>query len=117
MHIPTPTLHVLHCEEPWFSYLRKGIKPVEGRKNTFKYQTINVGDLIKFTYQNEHFLVRVTEIRSYASLEEYLTDVTIEKALPGIVSLAEAINTYLQWSTPEEIKSHGFLGIFVTISI
>ncbi len=106
-------MNELTCDEPWFSLIRKGIKPVEGRKNSPKYQGIRVGDVLKFTCNNDHFFVQVTEIRSYASLEEYLLDVTVEKALPGVGSLKDAINTYLQWSTPDEIKKHGFLGIFI----
>ena len=27
-----PTIHQIVCDEPWFSFIRKGIKPVEGRK-------------------------------------------------------------------------------------
>jgi ASC-1-like (ASCH) protein len=106
-------MHELHCDEPWYSFIKNGIKPVEGRKNSPKYQNVKVGDLIKFTYANDHFLVRVSEIKKYDSLEEYLNDVTLEKALPGVTSLADACRIYHQWSTPQEISQFGFLGIFV----
>jgi ASC-1-like (ASCH) protein len=101
------------CDEPWFSFIRKGIKPVEGRKNSPKYQSIQAGDFIDFSNGKEEFRAVVTEIRVYASLENYLADVTVQKALPHIASLEEAINTYHQWSTPEEIRTYGFLGIFI----
>jgi len=111
----TPITHELICNEPWFTYIRSGLKPVEGRKNSPKYKKIQVGDFIHFSNGTEHFLSQVTEIRPYSSLEEYLHDVTISKALPNISSFEEAINIYLQWSTPDEIKQHGFLGIFVKV--
>lgn len=101
------------CDEPWFSFIRKGIKPVEGRKNSPKHQKIQVNDLIDFSNGQEHFRAIVTEIRSYASLEDYLNDVTVQKALPNVSSLQEALNIYHQWSTPDEIQAHGFLGIFI----
>lgn len=107
------TIFQVTCDEPWFSYIRNGIKPVEGRKNTPKYQKINVGDSIDFSNGKENFSAIVVEIRVYTSLEDYLKDVTFQKALPGTSSFEEAINIYHQWSTLEEIEKHGFLGIFI----
>jgi ASC-1-like (ASCH) protein len=101
------------CDDPWFSLIRQGVKPVEGRKNSPKYQHIRPGDTIQFINGEDNFLARVIEIKSYISLEAYLQDVTVEKALPGVKELEEATKIYQQWSTPEEIQTHGFLGIFV----
>lgn len=111
MHIPT--IFKMTCDEPWFSFIRKGVKPVEGRKNSPKYQKIQVGDLIDFSNGTESFLAVVVEIKQYPLLEDYLKDVTFQKALPGVSSFEEAVNTYHQWSTPEEIQKNGFLGIFI----
>lgn len=105
----------IHCEDPWFTLIRKGIKPVEGRKNTHTYKRIAIGDQINFTNGNDNFLATVTEIRQYPSLEAYLEDVTIEKALPGITTIEKALEIYQQWSTPEQLKQYGFLGIFVKV--
>lgn len=107
-----PMFHLI-CDEPWFSYIRQGVKPVEGRKNSPKYQKIRAGDFIEFSNGKEHFLTVVTEVRAYTSLEDYLEDVTLQKALPNVTSLEEAIKIYHQWSTPDEIRTHGFLGIFI----
>ena len=107
------TIHKIICDDPWFSHIRRGLKPVEGRKNSPKYQKIKTGDVIDFSNGKDNFMAVVMEIRSYASLEDYLKDVTVQKALPGVTSFEEAINTYLQWNTPNEIREWGFLGIFV----
>lgn len=111
-----PAVVKLMCDDPWFSYIRNGIKPVEGRKNSPKHQKIHVGCLIEFSNGKETFLASVTEIKSYTSLEEYLYDVTFQKALPGVSSFEEAVNVYTQWNTLDEIKKVGFLGIFVNPS-
>jgi len=76
----------LFCDEPWFSLIREGIKPVEGRKNSPKYQNIRVGDPIEFTNGKESFLTKVVAIRSYTSLEDYLDDVGFATALPGVAN-------------------------------
>ncbi|MBA3958287.1 MAG: ASCH domain-containing protein [Parachlamydiaceae bacterium] len=103
----------IHCDDPWFSYIRQGIKPVEGRKKTHTYQRIQVGDKINFSNGQESFLADVTEIREYQSIEEYLEDVTLEKALPGTKTMEEGLQIYYQWSPEEKIRQYGFLGIFV----
>jgi len=103
----------IHCEDPWFSYIREGIKPVEGRKNTHTYQKIGVGDQISFSNGKDSFIANVIEIREYRSIEDYLEDVTLEKALPGVKTIQEGLNIYYQWSTEEKIRQYGFLGIFI----
>lgn len=103
----------LICDDPWFTYIQSGLKPVEGRKNSPKYQKIQPGSLIEFSNGKENFLATVVEIRAYLSLEAYLNDVTFQVALPGISSFEEAVKVYHQWSTPAEIKEHGFLAIFI----
>lgn len=103
----------IHCEDPWFSLIRDGIKPVEGRKGSPSHKKIKVGDFLNFTNGMEGFVAEVTEIRAYSTLEEYLNDVTVEKALPGVKTMEEALKIYRQWSTDEQIKAYGFLGIFI----
>lgn len=104
----------IHCDDPWFSYIREGAKPVEGRKKTHTYTKIKPGDQIRFSNGKESFLADVTEIREYDTIEKYLEDVSLEKALPGVKSIEEALGIYYQWSTEEKIRQYGFLGIFVT---
>ncbi|CUI16101.1 hypothetical protein PNK_0473 [Candidatus Protochlamydia naegleriophila] len=103
----------IHCDDPWFSYIRQGVKPVEGRKKTHSYKRIQVGDNINFSNGTDSFMAKVTEIREYDTIEQYLEDVTLEKALPGIATLEEALGIYYQWSPKEKISQYGFLGIFI----
>ncbi len=103
----------LQCENPWFDLLRSGVKPVEGRKNSPKYHHIQPGDTIEFLWQDEIFWAHVIDVRRYDTLEAYLQDVTIQKALPGVSSLDEALRIYYQWNTPQEILKYGFLGVFI----
>lgn len=103
----------IHCDDPWFTYIRKGLKTVEGRKNTHSYKRIRTGDRLSFTNGKESFTAEVTEIRNYTTLEEYLEDVTLEKALPGVETVEEGLSIYYQWSPEEKIKQYGFVGIFI----
>ena len=106
-------IYKIHCEDPWFSYIRQGVKPVEGRQKTHTYKNIRAGDQINFTNGKESFVANVSEVREYPSIEDYLEDVTLDRALPGIKSIEEALNIYYRWTSAEKIKQYGFLGIFV----
>lgn len=107
--------HIIDCCEPWFSLLRNKAKPVEGRKRSPKFRDIVPGDIIVFrsTQNQEEFSATVTRIDEFNTLEEYLTTVTLEKALPGVATIEEGMNIYHQWSTEEEINKFGFLAIWI----
>lgn len=116
-------IYTMEVEDPWFSYIYSGIKPVEGRKMSSTWMKIKVGDKI-FMYNKvtqKSFTVKVLNIKYYPAdlsddpLTAYLLDVGIDKALPGIGNLNDARNIYLQWSTMTEIKQQGFMGIYVKL--
>jgi ASC-1-like (ASCH) protein len=118
--------HVIECSEPWFSAIRKGTKPVEGRKNTERWAKIAVGDILTFKERDakgvltsNKFDTKVTRIVKYLkpdALGKYLEGETIAKALPGVATMAEARAVYLQWSTEKEIEDSGaMLGLHVEV--
>jgi len=112
---------VIDCSEPWYSLIEKKIKPVEGRKGTKKWASITVGDIVIFRDPMNHertFKAEVIGINKYIgvdALDQYLLKETLERALPGVVTLEEGRQIYLQWSTQEEIVVNGFLGIQLKI--
>ncbi|USN51795.1 MAG: ASCH domain-containing protein [Myxococcales bacterium] len=108
-------IHKIHCQEPWFSLIREGKKPVEGRKASSAYLKIKPGDNIEFFCGGEMFQAQVVGVNRYESLEKYLETETLERALPGVSTIDEGVRIYLQWSTKEQILKHGFLGIQVRV--
>ena len=106
-------VHEIKCDDPWFSYLKQGIKTVEGRKGTPKHLRIKEGDKIKFVNeQNEFFSAEVRRVEKFPSLDSYLK-AHLKTALPGVPNLDQGKDVYLQWSSPAEIEENGFLAIHV----
>lgn len=103
----------IHCQDPWFSYLEQGIKPVEGRKGQEKYTSLLPGDQIRFHFEERAFTAKVVRVDRFTSVAEYLNGVGLDKALPGVQTIEEGIAIYSQWSTPEEIARFGFVGIWI----
>lgn len=124
--------HVMDVSDPWWTLIYAGLKPVEGRKNSHKWGSIKVGDIIKMVNGDKFYYTKVTKINEYPSVKNshkyptgtvlwedpllaYLQFEGLNNALPGLVSLEEGRRVYLQWSTNEEITEHGFRGIHVEV--
>lgn len=108
-------IHRLHCQDPWFSLIRSGKKLIEGRKDLPTFKDWQPGDTIIFYLGNRSFKRKIAALRRYKSLEGYLQSETLERTLPGVSSIAEGVDIYLQWSTKEEIERMGFLAIEVSL--
>ena len=107
---------LMECSEPYFSYIREGIKPVEGRKNKPEYRQIKPGDLIEFVSERkDSFRAVVSEVRKYDTLYAYLDDVGFKNAIPHAKNYEEAVLAYRPFknSDDEIAKYAGFLGIFI----
>ena len=105
---------------PTFDYIKKGIKTVEGRKNSKKYQGYKEGDILIFSFESEIAKTKIVYIHKYATIEEYLYHETLERTLPGIKTMEEAVSIYNLWSSEEERNKlkdesgYGFLGIGIS---
>jgi ASC-1-like (ASCH) protein len=109
-------MHEIHCQEPWFSKIRSGIKKVEGRKYSAKYSALQSGEILKFYCNQESFLAEVVKVIRYSNLEKYLTAEGITNVLPGVKSYSEALEIYLGFNTNEKIQqAGGFLAIHLKI--
>lgn len=108
---------VIDCEDPWFSLLEKGEKPVEGRKGKQKFRELQLGDRVLFRCvgQDRAFLASVEKVDCFETLSDYLHGVGLSNALPGINTFEEGLKIYYQWSTPEEIEELGFVGIWIKV--
>lgn len=107
--------HRLHCQDPWFTLIRTGKKPVEGRKDLPKFQSWSIGDLLIFDLDHQSFRTRIVGLNRYKTLEDYLRTETLERTLPGVKTIEEGILTYLKWSSREEIEKFGFLAIEIEL--
>lgn len=108
--------HRIEISQPYHGYIKTGLKLCEGRKAKERWNKIKVGDTL--LVDDEHgdvFNVEVTRIVKYKTIREYLMAETLERTLPGVTTLDNGEAVYLQWSTLDEVKVHGFLGISIKV--
>lgn len=106
-----------HRVEPYFTYLKNGIKTIEGRLQKGWYQEASVGDHIITLNENETDTVEteIVGIRKYASIKEMLEAENLQKMLPDKKTILECIKVYREFYSHEQEKKHGAVAIEVKL--
>ena len=106
----------IEVAEPWFTLLRSGAKRVEGRKGTAKWSGIQPGDVVVFGSSSDDaeppFKASVVAVRRYLDPTAFLA-AELALALPGVRTVEEGREVYLQWWSEEDVAAHGVLAIEV----
>jgi len=85
-------------QEPYYTYIRDGIKIYEMRVNDEKRRKMKIGDIWKFKNANNEnlpeFNTKIIDKKIYKSFQEAIKKVGYKKLLPNCKSIEEAIKTY-----------------------
>ena len=106
---------------PTYTYIKTGIKKVEGRKYSEKYHNYKKNDILIFTFEGERLLTEIKDIRLYKTLEDYIITEGYSNVLPGIKSAEYAVDIYNSWSKEEEREllkqkyGYGFMAIEIEL--
>jgi ASC-1-like (ASCH) protein len=103
--------HELNVDEKWLKYILNGRKTVEGRLNKNKFKLIRSGDIIIF---NEIIKKEVISVKYYNSFKEYLINERIDRCLPNVIDINDAINIYREFYSIEDEIKYGIVAIEIT---
>uniref|UniRef100_A0A7N0U077 ASCH domain-containing protein n=1 Tax=Kalanchoe fedtschenkoi TaxID=63787 RepID=A0A7N0U077_KALFE len=100
----------LHVQEPFFSYLKDGLKVVEGRCARGDYNRMGPG---AYLLLNQCVMLEVQGVHRYDSFSEMLGSEGLSRVLPGVQTVEEGVQVYRRFYTETEEKSFGVLAIQV----
>jgi len=104
-----------HCAEPYFSFLSKGEKTIEGRVYRRKWKDIIVGQKIEFFCDDMSIICEVIAIhhaKSFAALYEQFG----HRLLPNADSIDEAIEIYRSFGyTESDEAQNGVVGFEIRL--
>ncbi|MFH0846092.1 MAG: ASCH domain-containing protein [Patescibacteria group bacterium] len=110
-------LYKSHRAEPYFGFIKDGVKTVEGRLQKGLYKELKIGDEIQVCNNEETESVRVEilDLRKYSSFQEMLEKESFKKILPDIISVEEGVGIYRKFYTEEQEKEFGVVAIEVKL--
>jgi ASC-1-like (ASCH) protein len=105
---------IFEVRREYFDAIKNRTKTIEGRKNTPTWSNICVHDTVRVRCENEEVLVKVTDIKDYPSLYDYLLREDISVIMPRR-NLVDIHNTYLTFWTEEEISIYGIRAFHIKL--
>lgn len=109
-----PIPEVFEVQREHFDNIKNRSKTIEGRKNTPTWQGIRVNDIVRVRCNNEEVLVKVTDIKLYSSLYDYLYHEDINAVMPRR-SIVEIYDAYLAFWDREEIDHYGIRAFHIKL--
>src|SRR3989344_6687396 len=105
------TLRFRVVDKDNFDEVKNGIKSIETRAGTIKYQPIEVGDTLTFVCGQELCVKKVTKRLHWSSIDAMVKEVGFKKIMPLVKSVDEMKKVYMSYPDYEKkIKEYGLLG-------
>ncbi len=100
---------IINAQEPYKTFMLKGIKRIEGRLNKGKFALINVGDILILEPEKNKF--KIQRKRIYSSFREMIKKEGIKNIIPDKNKINDAVNVYYEFYTKEQEKKFGVVAI------
>lgn len=106
---------------PWFEHIKNGNKIYEGRCNWKQAAQYKIGDILNINHHTNPlepgYTVKIINIHKFATFQTALSKLGLSKVLPGIQTIEEGIEIYLQYYKLTTQIENGILMIEVKIII
>lgn len=94
-----------------FDEVKAGIKSIETRAGTIKYQPIEVDDTLTFICGQERCAKKIIKKFHWASIDSMVKEINFKKIMPSVESVEAMKRVYASYPDYEEkIKRYGLLG-------
>lgn len=98
-------------QEPWFSFIAKGIKQIEGRLKKGSFENIKKNDIIIWKNGNKKIKTKIISIHNHKLFENMLKQHSLKKTLPNIKTINDGVNIYRQFYTKKDEEKYGVIAI------
>ena len=88
------TLRFRQIDKARFEEVRSGLKSIETRAATIKYQPIQKGDMITFVCGKGRFVKEISGVHHFATPEAMIKKLPLQKIMPLVTSIEEMKERY-----------------------
>lgn len=105
------TLRFRAIDNDNFEEVKNGIKSIETRAGTIKYQPIEVGDTLTFVCGKDRCTKKIVKKFHWPSIDVMVKEINFKKIMPFVKSVDEMKKAYMSYTDYEnKIKEYGLLG-------
>lgn len=109
------TLRFRAVDKDNFDEVRTGVKSIETRAGTVKYQPMEVGDTLTFVCGDEKLVKKITKRYHWSSVDAMVAEINFKKVMPNVGSVVEMKKVYSSYPDyDQKIREHGLLGFELT---
>lgn len=99
----------INVQEPYKTFMLKGIKTVEGRLDKGKFAIIKIGDILEIESEDAVFKIIAKNI--YPNFRKMLEKEGIKNVIPDKDNINDAVSVYYRFYTKEQEKKFGVVAI------
>lgn len=105
------TLRLRASDKQVFEDIRTGLKEIETRAATVKYQGIREGDTLTFSCAGERFSKKVMRVYRWPSIDAMASEVAFRKVMPRAASVEAMKAAYASYPGYEgKLREYGLIG-------
>jgi ASC-1-like (ASCH) protein len=105
------TLRFRAADKKNFDEVKNGIKSIETRAGTIKYQPIEIDDMLTFVCGKEKCSKKIIKKFHWKSINAMVKEINFKKVMPSVKSVDEMKKAYSSYPDYEmKIKEFGLLG-------
>jgi ASC-1-like (ASCH) protein len=101
----------INVQEPYLTFIRDGVKTVEGRLNKGKFKEVQIGDILVVNNIKQKYKVVGKNI--YQTFLEMVSKEGFEKVIPDKKNEAEAAQVYYKFFTKQQESEFGVVAIAI----
>jgi ASC-1-like (ASCH) protein len=106
-----------HVQDPWFSFIKKRKKTVEGRLHKGSFQNLTKGDIILWKNGSKSCKTTIVSIHKHQNFKTMLNQHRLHNVLPGIKTISNGLDIYSTFYSEEDVQKYGVLAIKIKVVI
>ncbi len=109
-NVKTITLRFAKENKKTWQYIKRGIKNIETRANTAKYQSLQKGDFLILVCDGKKIIKEIKKITRFKTIKALITKYDPGRINPGVTTLTEMEAMYYSYpGYKEKIKEYGIV--------
>lgn len=97
-----------------FKEIERGLKTVETRAATMRYQNIKPGTALEIRCGKETLFKKVKKVGYFSSIESMFRKIPLRKIMPSVKTIEEARHVYFSYhGYKEKLKKFGVVALFI----